>query len=67
MAGDARTSGDERALMPPVEGSPAALTWSCPRCGYATPGTVDQPFVGDGTCPAHERQLLRLAVPPQNT
>jgi hypothetical protein len=49
----------ERALAPPPRDGFGAISWECATCGYTTPGTVDQPFAGDGTCPTHERQVLR--------
>jgi hypothetical protein len=63
VTSDAGTPPQERALTPPSRDRVEAPTWTCPQCGYSTPGTIDQPFAGDGTCPTHERQLLRLAAP----
>lgn len=48
MPGDARASETDRAPAPPA---------------YSTPGTIDEPWTGDSTCPQHSRQALRLVRP----
>jgi hypothetical protein len=53
----------DRALTPPTFRPVDVPIWICGQCDYRTPGSVDQPFDGDGTCPDHPRTVLRLAPP----
>jgi hypothetical protein len=62
MPGEDVVGEADRALAPP--GPPLAdmPQWACTECGYATPGTIDAPYVGDGTCPDHPERPLRILV-----
>ena len=64
MSDNAGTSDSDRALQPPGYLRIDAPSWVCPECGRATTGTIDEPYDGDGTCPDHPRQALRLARVP---
>jgi hypothetical protein len=63
MSGDAGMSEIYRALTPPGYPGADAPRWMCPQCSYTTRGTIDEPYSGDGTCPHHSRQALRLVQP----
>ena len=63
MSGDAGAWETDRALAPPGHLGTDVPRWICPRCDYSTPGTIDEPYAGDGTCPQHSRQVLRLVRP----
>lgn len=63
MAGDPDSSTRDRALIPPGYQAVEAPRWVCPDCGYSTPGTIDEPYAGDGACPDHPRRALILAGP----
>jgi len=61
MPEDAGTSGLDRALPPPDDQEIMMPMWFCPICNYSTPGTIDEPYAGDGTCENHPSEKLRLA------
>jgi hypothetical protein len=51
--------GSDRALRPAAFLLESGLPqWTCPVCHYRTPGTIDAPIEGDGTCPQHPRHAL---------
>jgi hypothetical protein len=63
MSGDADAPETDRALAPPGHLGIDSPRWICPQCDYSTRGTIDEPYVGDGTCPQHSRQVLQLVRP----
>ena len=60
MLRDEDTEEPERALPPPGNEEIAIPMWFCPVCEYMTPGTIDEPYAGDGTCMRHPQEQLRL-------
>jgi hypothetical protein len=68
MYDDAPVDEADRALAPPGPLCVDVPQWVCTECGYATAGTIDAPYVGDGTCPDHPDRPLsilgRTPAPP---
>lgn len=69
MSGEAAANDGERALAPPGPVFVDLPRWACAQCGYSVPGTIDEPYEGDGTCPEHPGRPLsiRRATPGQPT
>jgi len=68
MSGKAAANEAERALPPPGPAAVDLPRWGCTACDFSVPGTIDEPYTGDGTCPYHADLplMIRRGTPDQS-